>query len=615
MIKVENLSKTYKLDNGEEVVALKNINLEVKDGEILGIIGMSGSGKTSLLRILRGVEQFDNGKITIDDIEVVADSSQYYYNKLRKATAIHLQRSFGLWPETTFNNVIRKLYGTKYGDEADIDLEAAIDQYGSEAMEILKVVGLEDKANHFAPVLSGGEKQRLIMARQLAKKPKVLLLDEPATMACPRTKQGILDSIKRINEDLGVTVILVSHLPEIHNYLANRVILLEDGEITEVGDPKTVTQDFLKELDDKIEMDSTVSDETLVKAINLQKRFFLLKGGNVLDIEDINLEIKKRDILTILGPSGAGKTILLRMLGGLDYPEEGEILYSLAKEELDNEDSSSEESDNEDSSNENINNKDSGNENLDNKDSSNKDLDVDSEGFVWVNLDDPSINRMKVRRKIGFMYQEFALQHHSTIRDQLATKLGFKNQFVVNEARKKAKELELGDELLDALYQLTDLPESEAKSRLEQIGLLPDILDELFPKFPEKAVKKEIKPIFDALDLPIEIINRKSYELSGGQKVRAMLALALSSRPETLLLDEPFGDLDPITLRIISNSIKNINKEFKTTIIMVSHNIDFIKELSKRAIFMDAGKIIDDGDPIKLANDFVNFCKADYLIN
>lgn len=184
----------------------------------------------------------------------------------------------------------------------------------------------------------------------------------------------------------------------------------------------------------------------------------------------------------------------------------------------------------------------------------------------------------------------------------------------MDEARKKAKELELGDELLDALYQLTDLPENEAKSRLEQIGLLPDILDDLFPKFPEKAVKEEIKPIFDALDLPLEILNRKSYELSGGQKVRAMLALALSSKPETLLLDEPFGDLDPITLRIVANSIKKINKEFKTTIIMVSHNIDFIKELSKRAIFMDNGKIIDDGDPIKLVDDFVDFCNADYLI-
>ena len=569
MIKIENLSKTYKLDNGDEVSALKNVNLEVNDGEILGIIGVSGSGKTSLLRILRGVEKFDSGKIQMDDIEVAYDSSTFYYNKLKKATAIHLQRSFGLWPETTLDNVIRKLYGAKYGDEAMTDFDYAYDEFSEEATNIIKVVGLEHKIKHFAPVLSGGEKQRLIMARQLAKKPKVLLLDEPATMACPRTKQDILDSIKKINEELGVTVILISHLPEVHRFLADRLVLLENGEIKEIGAVDEITKDFLNDLDDEVELDPTVSDETIIKAKDLEKRFFLLKGGNVLEIEDINIEVKKRDILTLLGPSGAGKTILLRMIGGLDQPDEGEVFFR---------------------------------------------LDKDSE-VLWVDINKPNINRMEVRRKIGIMHQEFALSHHATIRDQLATKLGFKNQYVVDDAKKKAKELGLGDELLDALYQLTDLPEAEAKSRLEKIGLEPDILDELFPKFPEKAVKKEIKPLFDALDLTLDILNRKSHELSGGQKVRAMLSLALVSQPEILLLDEPFGDLDPLTLRLISNSIKKINQEFKTTIIMVSHNVDFIKELSKRAIFMDNGKIIDDGDPLKLANDFIGFCKADYLMN
>ena len=601
MIKIENLSKTYKLNNGEEVTALKNINLEINSGEVLGIIGVSGSGKTSLLRILRGVETFDSGKIKMDDFEVASDSSNFYLNKLKKSTAIHLQRSFGLWPETTLNNVIRKLFGVKYGDEAMTDFEYAYDEFGDEARSILKVVGLEDKIDHFAPVLSGGEKQRLIMARQLAKKPKVLLLDEPATMACPKTKQDILNSIKRINKELGVTVILVSHLPEVHRFLADRLVLLEDGEIKEEGNVETITKHFLNDLEEKVAIDPTIDDETVLKAENLEKRFYLLKGGNVLEIEDINFEVKKRDILTLLGPSGAGKTILLRMIGGLEYPDKGKVLFKLNKDSANNANGINVNADSIDKDN-GINDKYNNNKNLNNKD-------------IWVDIGEPSINRMEIRRKIGIMHQEFALSHHATIRDQLATKLGFKNQFVVDDAKKKAKELELGDELLDALYQLTDLPEVEAKSRLEKIGLLPDILDELFPKFPEKAVKEEVKPLFDALDLSLDILNRKSYELSGGQKVRAMLSLALSSKPEILLLDEPFGDLDPLTLRLISNSIKKINKDFGTTIIMVSHNVDFIRELSKRAIFMDNGKIIDDGNPEKIASDFVNFCKADYLIN
>ena len=226
MIKVENLSKTYKLSNNDEVIGLKNINLEINEGEILGIIGTSGSGKTTLLRCLRGVEKFDVGTITVDDFVLNADDSQYYYNKLKQATAIHLQRNFGLWPASCRENILRKFYGTKYEDEASIILEDAEKEFGEETDRILKLVGLWEKQNYSSTIISGGEKQRLIMGRQLAKKPKLLLLDEPATMACPRTKQEILEAVKKINDELGITVVVVSLLPEVQKYLADRVVLM-----------------------------------------------------------------------------------------------------------------------------------------------------------------------------------------------------------------------------------------------------------------------------------------------------------------------------------------------------------------------------------------------------
>ena len=172
----------------------------------------------------------------------------------------------------------------------------------------------------------------------------------------------------------------------------------------------------------------------------------------------------------------------------------------------------------------------------------------------------------------------------------------------------------LSDELLDSLYLLTDLQESEAKARLEQVGLSPDILDDLFPKFPETATREAVADIFESLDLDLDILYRKSYELSGGQKVRVMLALILISKPEILLLDEPFGDLDPVTLRIVTNSLKKISKKYQITIIMISHNTDFIKELSNRALFMDDGKIIDDSEDMdKIVDNFIDFCHASYL--
>lgn len=565
MIEVENLSKTYKMDNGDEIKALDDINLKVESGEILGIIGMSGSGKTTLLRVLRGVESFDSGDIILDDIKVSHDSNPYYFTKLKRATAIHLQRSFGLWAETALQNVVRKLYGAKYGDESMSDQEYAFSEFREQAMDLLKLVGLEHKAEHFAPVLSGGEKQRLIMARQLAKKPKVLLLDEPATMSCPKTKQEILDAIKNINNELGVTVILVSHLPEIHEYLADRLVLMENGKIVDDGEPKNIVKEFLKDLEPEEELKSTTFDpEEIIKVKDIEKRFFLIKGGAVLDINDINFNINKGEMISLIGPSGAGKTVLLRIIGGLDFPDSGSVHFK-----------------------------------------------TDGE---WVDMHEPGIKRMKIRSKMGFMHQEFALTHYSTIRDQIASRLGIKGLYVVNYAKKKAEELGISEQVLDVLYQLTDLPETEAKFRLEKLGLSSEVLHELFPSFPDNQVKEFAKPVFEALDLSMDILGRKSYELSGGQKVRATLALVLASQPEVIILDEPFGDLDPITLRSVSNSLKRINNEFKTTILMVSHHLDFVKELSTRAILIDDGNFIMDGIPQDLCSEFVKRSNAEYLM-
>ncbi len=564
MLKVENLSKTYKMKDGAEIEALKSVNLTIKDGEIVGIIGMSGSGKSTLLRIIRGVESFDNGKITLGDIKITPDSNSYESHNLKKATAIHLQRSFGLWAETAYQNVVRKLYGAKYGDEALTDFEFANDEFGEEAIELLKVVGLGHKIEHFAPVLSGGEKQRLIMARQLAKKPEILLLDEPATMSCPKSKQEILNAIKKINQEMGITVLLVSHLPEVHNYLSQRLLLMENGEIIKEGTPKNIIREFVHNMEPMETLrDPLEVGETLIRVEDVGRRFTLLKGGNVLNVEDVNFKVQEGEIISLMGLSGAGKTVLLRMIAGLDIPDTGKVYFK-------------------------------------------------SDGD-WVDMHQPDIQRMKVRRKMGFMHQEFSLVHHATIKDQIASRLGVKNENVVWQAKQKAKELEISDKILDVLYQLTDLPENEAKMRLEQIGLSANILDELFPSFPDKKVKEYSQPIFEALNLPMDILDRRSYELSGGQKVRATLALVLASKPDILILDEPFGDLDPITLRMVSNSLKRINKSFNTTIIMVSHHIDFIEEVTTRAIMIEDGKLIMEGEPHKMCHEFIKRCKAEYL--
>lgn len=563
MLKVNNLVKDYVIDS-DTVRVLNGVSFEIKEGEILGIIGRSGGGKSTILKVLRGIEPFAEGSFELDGFTVKPNASPEDVKKLHKMTAIHLQRNFGLWPGATYENVLRRLYVEKVGYEILPEKDAPYyDELYEKSIEYLKLVNLDNKAEHFSAVLSGGEKQRLLIARQLAANPHLLLLDEPATMTCPATKQGVFDAIKNVNEKLKLKTLVVSHLPEVHSYLAHRVLWLENGKIIEEGEPENVIRKFLKKMKPAVPMPQHKSDKTVIKVSSLSKRYWLIRQGEVLDLDDINLEFKHGEIVALIGPSGAGKTTLLHAMDGLVYPDEGEIEFL-----------------------------------------------VDNE---WIEMSTYSPKRMEVRRITSIMYQEFALSPHSTIKQQLAYRLGVKGQHVVEESRKRAKELGISDKDLDELYKMTDMPEENAKETLARMGYTPAILGVLFPSYPLTEVMKYAKPIFEAVDLPLDVLDVKPYQMSGGENVRTALALALASKPSILLLDEPFGDLDPITLRDVANSLKNINKTFNTTIIFISHHVDFIKEVAQRAILIDKGHIVMDGEPREVCKEFINASNARYL--
>jgi len=366
-----------------------------------------------------------------------------------------------------------------------------------------------------------------------------------------------------VNEKTGLKTLVVSHLPEVHSYMAHRVLWLEGGKIVEEGEPEYVLKKFLKKMKPLIPMPQRRSDKTMVKVTGLSKRYWLFRQGEVLDLDNINLEFKEGEIVALIGPSGAGKTTLLHAMDGLVYPDEGEIEFR-----------------------------------------------VDND---WVEMSTYSPKRMEVRRMTSIMYQEFALSPLSTIKKQLAYKLGVKGQNVVEESRKRAKELGISDKDLDELYKMTDMPEDNSKEKLVKMGYTPAILGVLFPSYPLTEVMNYAKPVFEAVGLPLSILDVKPYQMSGGENVRAALAIALASKPSILLLDEPFGDLDPITLRDVANSIKNINKTFNTTIIFVSHHVDFIREVAQRAVLIDKGHIVLDGDPRQVCSEFIKASNAKYL--
>lgn len=564
MLQVDNISKVYELKD-RRVEALRGVSFDAREGEILGIVGRSGSGKSTLLKILRGIETFDSGRIVIDGLEISPDSGPELIQKQRQITAIHLQRDFGLWTEPALKNVARRVYSRMTGYETiPTEYDPEYEGVMAEAMDYLKLVGLDKKANHLATILSGGEKQRLLIARQLAKRPKLLLLDEPATMACPATKQEVLDAIKNVNRELGITTVVVSHLPEVHRYLADRMIWLDKGEILDEGNPEEILNRFLSLLGDAEPLAPRPQAPPAIKIVDLRKRNYLVGTGEVLRIEDLNLEIKDGEITALIGSSGGGKTTLLKIIQGIARPNEGSVLYRL--------------------------------------------------GDGWVDMVEYSRDRMEVRRNIGIMYQEFALFPGETILEQIAYKLGVKGQDVIDYARKVAEEMKISDKILDVIYTLTDMTEDEAKTILDKLGLTRDIFEELFPRFPETEARRYAEPVFRVLDLDPSILEKYPHQLSGGEKVRVSIALLMASNPGVLILDEPFGDIDPITLRGVANAIKRINAEFNTTILLVSHHVDFVREISHRAILFENGAVLADGDPEEVCDLFVSRCNASYLV-
>ena len=565
MIRISNLVKDYEV-RSEKIRVLDHIDLTVKDGEILGITGRSGSGKSTLLRIIRGVEPFDEGTVEIEGKTVTPDSGMEGELFLKSVTAIHLQRNFGLWNGPAIENIIRKLNYLRIGHEALPHNEAEeYDELFAEAMEYMKLVGLEHKALHSTNLLSGGEKQRVLMARQLAAKPKVLLLDEPVTMTGPDTKQEVLDVIKGLKEKLNIPIIVVSHLPEIHAYLADRLIFLENGKIAADGEPGVVLKNFLRDLKPREELSESGNKEVCIKIRDISKRYSLIRMGEVLNIKDFSLDVYGGEILAFIGPSGAGKTTIMKLMEGLVPPKSGSVEYLCSGD--------------------------------------------------WVDVTGYSKKRMELRRIMSVMNQEFSMSVNSTVREQIRFRLSMKKQGAIEYARNKAQEIGLSDETLDTVYRLPDMPEEEKTDALRELDLNDTVFSELFPVIPVTDVDAYARPVFEALDLQMEVLDKTPYQISGGEHVRAFIAMSLATSPEYLMLDEPFGDLDPVTLRDVTNSLKRINERFGTTIVLVSHHMDFVREVAHRAILIENGAIVMDGKPIEVCQELINRSNAPYMVH
>lgn len=224
MIKIKNVTKRFRTAEGT-VEALKNISLEIGDGEIFGIIGMSGAGKSTLVRCINMLERPTEGSIEIDGVDL-CKLSEAELRKIRRNVTMIFQGFNLLMQRTCLDNVCFPL------ELSGIPKSEA----RKRATELLDIVGLADKAKAYPAQLSGGQQQRVAIARALATEPKILLCDEATSALDPTTTKSILELIRKINSQLGITVIVITHQMSVVESICGRVAILDKGEIAETGE-------------------------------------------------------------------------------------------------------------------------------------------------------------------------------------------------------------------------------------------------------------------------------------------------------------------------------------------------------------------------------------------
>lgn len=391
-ITLKDISKSF---NGSYV--LKNISEEISTGEVFGLIGRSGAGKSVLINMLRGTPEYhpDSGSVIyhVDYCEKCGrvelpgtgkctkcggsveprdidfwktDDNDLIKKQLRNRIAIMLQRTFSLFGDmTVIENIFEAL-------PHEMDENVKVDR----ALKLLKSVRLDHRITHIARDLSGGEKQRCVLARQLAKDPILFLADEPTGTLDPSTADMVHNVLIEAVKDTGMTMVVTSHWPKAIEVLSDRAMWLDHGEVKMEGSPKDVSTEFMR--GHEMHEESRVQvGQPLIKISDVKRYYYSYTRGVVKAVDGVSLEVNEKEIVGLVGLSGAGKTTLSKMICGLREPSEGKVEVRI--------------------------------------------------GDDWVNMAEPGpTGKGRATQYIGILHQEFSLYPFDTILQNLTVCIGIK---------------------------------------------------------------------------------------------------------------------------------------------------------------------------------------------
>jgi len=526
-LKINNLSVNYRMRK-ETVYAVKNINIDVKKGEILGLVGESGSGKSTLgnaiINLIDEPGKISNGSVILDGINIHEKPEDILKFRGKKIGLIFQD------PQTSLNPLLT--IGEQLIETIQTHLKLNLEDSKNRAIGLLKEVGIKDaekRFDNYPHQFSGGMRQRVVISLALCCEPELLIADEPTTALDVSIQSQILELIKTLTKERNLAVILITHDMGVISETADRVAVMKNGDLIEIGitkeiltNPKaTYTKSLIssvpptnkkilrfkimeKENNNEGGVNIKILDrwnkkeiisQDLIKIKNLKKTFqdgiFAETSKNtVLAVDDVSFNIKEGESFGLVGESGSGKSTIAKMVVNLFKPSSGEIFF-------DN---------------------------------------------VCITKIKKNKEMMNFRKQIQMIFQDpySSLNGRLKVRDIIAEPIRLHNSLINNK------------DLDDYINDLLESVELSQKSAI-----------------------------------------RYPHEFSGGQRQRISIARALATQPRLLVCDEPTSALDVSIQAQILNLLKDLQEQLNLTILFISHDLPVVRQMCDRIGVLRNGKLCE----------------------
>jgi peptide/nickel transport system ATP-binding protein len=526
-LKIDNLSVNYKMRK-ETVHAVKNVNFDVKKGEILGLVGESGSGKSTLgnaiINLIDEPGEIFNGNVILDGINIHKNLKDIQKYRGKKIGLIFQD------PQTSLNPLLT--IGEQLIETIQTHLDLNFKDSKNRAINLLQEVGIKDAKNRFDNYphqFSGGMRQRVVISLALCCEPELLIADEPTTALDVSIQSQILELIKTLTKERNLAVILITHDMGVISETANRVAVMKDGDLVEIGatkeiltNPKeTYTKSLIssvpptnkkisrfKIIEKKENSEGSVNikildrwnkkkltSQNLIEVKNIKKTFqegmFNETSKNtVMAVDDVSFTVKEGESFGLVGESGSGKSTIAKMIVNLFKPSLGEIFF-------DN---------------------------------------------VCITKIKKNKEMMNFRKQIQMIFQD---------------------------------------------------PYSSLNGRLKVKDIIAEPIKLHNPKITNNDLDNYINDLLESVELSKKSSTRYSHEFSGGQRQRISIARALATQPRLLVCDEPTSALDVSIQAQILNLLKDLQEQLNLTILFISHDLPVVRQMCDRIAVLRNGKLCE----------------------